>query len=211
MSMALRNRFPLTDGASDYLGTEFKVSANNAHVHQEAHVAKFFTEAGYGGRRPMATPLTTDDTAADFDASKGTDPNTANTLEFPHVSEQLGYSATHTMPWLLYASGVFSSTSRPSPFRVHPCQDTALLWDARSDTLSARDDTDSRTHHRARVPPSHATAAHHTIERCTGPHQDSASSIRRMHRYIRRFYPRVLSGTTVNSTFDIRVRAYSAR
>ena len=35
-------------------------------------------------------------------------------IEFSHVNGQLGYLATHTMPWLLYAFGIFSSTSRPS-------------------------------------------------------------------------------------------------
>jgi hypothetical protein len=114
VSAALRARFPLTDGASDYLGIEFEISDNAVHVHQEAYVVKVVEEAGFGGCRPVTTPLTTDYTAADFDAPAGADSNAANTIDFPHVNGQLGYLATHTMPWLLYAFGIFSSTSRPS-------------------------------------------------------------------------------------------------
>ena len=58
----------------------------------------------------MTTPPTTDYTAADFDAPAGADSNAASTIDFPHVNGQLGYLATHTVPWLLYAFGIFSST-----------------------------------------------------------------------------------------------------
>ena len=57
---------------------------------------------------------TTDYTAVDFDAPACADSNPANTIDFPHVNGQLGYLATHTMPWMRYAFGIFSSTSRPS-------------------------------------------------------------------------------------------------
>ena len=60
ISAALRDRFPLTDGASDYLSIEFEISDNAAHVHQEAYVAKVVTETRFGGCRPVTTPLTTD-------------------------------------------------------------------------------------------------------------------------------------------------------
>ena len=93
---------------------EFKIPNDNAHVHQEAYVAKVVAEAGFGGCRPVTTPVTTDYTAADFDAPAGADPCAANTIDSPHVNGQLGYLATHAMTWLLYAFGIFSSTSRPS-------------------------------------------------------------------------------------------------
>ena len=82
-------------------------------MHQEAYVAKVVTETGFDGRRPATTPITTDYTAVDFDAPAGADPNAVSTIDFPHVNGQLGYLATHTMPWLLYAVCIFSSTSRP--------------------------------------------------------------------------------------------------
>ena len=43
ISVVLLDRFPLTGGASDYLGTEFEISDSVAHVHQEAYVAKVIT------------------------------------------------------------------------------------------------------------------------------------------------------------------------
>ena len=86
VSAALRTRFPLADGASDYPGIEFKISNNNVHVHQEAYAANAVAEAGFGGRRPVTMPLTTGHTAADFDAPAGADPNAANTIDFPHVN-----------------------------------------------------------------------------------------------------------------------------
>ena len=55
-----------------------------------------------------------DYTAANLGASTGTDINAASMTDFPHVNGQLGYLATHTIPWLMYASGLFSSPSRPS-------------------------------------------------------------------------------------------------
>ena len=78
--------FPLTDGASDYLGIEFKISNDNVHVHQEAYVAKVVAEAGFRGCRPVTAPLTTDYTAADFDAPAGADPRAANTIDSPHAN-----------------------------------------------------------------------------------------------------------------------------
>ena len=114
VSRGLRARFPLTDGASDYLGIEFAISDKSVHVHQETYVDKVVAEAGFGGCKPVTTPLTTDYTAADFDAPAGADPNAANSIDFPRVNGQLGYLATHTMPWLLDAFGLFSSTSRQS-------------------------------------------------------------------------------------------------
>ena len=62
-------------------------------------------------KRPVTTPLTTDYTTADFDAPVDADPCAANTIDFPHANGQLDYLATHTMPWLIYTSGIFSSTS----------------------------------------------------------------------------------------------------
>ena len=111
---ALRTRFLLTGGVSDYLGIEFKISSNSFHVHHEAYVAKIVAEAGFGEYRPRTTPLTTDYTAADFEAPAGADPNTAKIIDFPHANGHLGYLTTHTVPWLLYAPGFFSSTSRLS-------------------------------------------------------------------------------------------------
>ena len=58
--------------------------------------------------RPVTIPLTTDCTAVGFDAPAGADPNTVNTIDFPHANGQLSYLATHTMPWLFYAPGLFS-------------------------------------------------------------------------------------------------------
>ena len=97
VSAVLRVRFPLTDDASDYLGIEFNISANNAHMYQYIYVAKVVTETGFGGCRSMTAPLTTDYTAVDFDAPAGVDPNTASTINFPHVNDQLSYRATHRM------------------------------------------------------------------------------------------------------------------
>ena len=88
ISAGLRDRFPLTDGASDYLGTEFEISDNVVHVHQEAYVAKVVTEAGFGGCWPVAAPLTMGYTAVDFDAPAGADSNAASTIDFPHVAER---------------------------------------------------------------------------------------------------------------------------
>ena len=57
------------------------------------------------------------------------DPNATNTIDFPHVNGQLSYLVAHTMPWLLCASNIFSSTSRPSvaiPDAPMPGHRTAL-------------------------------------------------------------------------------------
>ena len=110
ISAALRDCFPLTDGAPDYLGIEFEISDSVVHVHQGGYVAKVVTEAGFGGCRPVMTPLTMDYTAADFDAPAGADPHRQHdrfsarqrTARLPR------YLATHTMQWLLYAFGIFS-------------------------------------------------------------------------------------------------------
>ena len=98
---ALRVRFLLTDGASGYLGIEFKISGNNTHVYQEVYVAKVVAEAEFGGCRPVMTPPTTDYTAVDFDTPVGADQNANSTIDFPHANGQLSYLATHTMQWML--------------------------------------------------------------------------------------------------------------
>ena len=59
----------------------------------------------------MATPLTTDYTAADFDAPAGADPNAVSALDFSHANRKLEYLAGNTLPELLYAPGMLSSTS----------------------------------------------------------------------------------------------------
>ena len=43
---SLRARFPLTDGASDYLDIEFKISSSGVHAHQATYVPKIVGEAG---------------------------------------------------------------------------------------------------------------------------------------------------------------------
>ena len=98
-------------------------------MHQDAYVAKVAAEARFGGCRLVTTPLTTDYTAADFDAPAGADPNTANSIDFPHANGHLGYLAMYTAQWLFYALGSFSSKSRPSaviPGASMPGHRTAL-------------------------------------------------------------------------------------
>ena len=90
------------DGALDYIDVGYKTSNDNVHVHQEAYVAGVVTEAGFGGCRPVTTPLIAAYTAAGFGAPAGADPCTANTIDFPHVNGRVGYLVAHTMLWLLH-------------------------------------------------------------------------------------------------------------
>ena len=126
----------------------------------------------------MTTPLTTDYTAADFDAPAGADPFAANTIDFPHANGQLGYLATYTMPWLLGAFDIFSSTSGPSvaiPDAPMPRHCAALartlryIIGAGRHGLSYIRQSEGFTLHRL------LSATLRTDARCTWPLPDSAS------------------------------------
>ena len=161
----------------------------------------------------MTTPLTADYAAADFDAPAGADPCAANTIDSPHVSGQLGYLATHAMPWLLYAFGISSSTSRPPvaiPGTQMPGYCAALTRTLRYISGAGRHGLSYTRQSEGFTPTGYCDASH---ER--GMYRTASGFCKsRSGGCIvapRRLHTRLLTGTTVNRTLDIRVRAHCAR
>ena len=117
---SLQSFFPLTKGGVDYLGMQLVVSPGCVVVHQHDYAVKVVKRFGYHKSGPVSAPLKNDWTAADTAAPPG-GVGKASKLDFARVLGCIGYLATCTMPWLLYAFGVLSAVAMPSAaFPEHP-------------------------------------------------------------------------------------------
>ena len=194
-----------------------RVAANCAHVHQETRVANVAGETGFGGCKPTAAPLITGYIAADFDVPAGAGSSAASASrsapDFPGANGQLGYLATHTILWLIYAAGLFPPTSWPSiaiPGAPMPGHCAALARTIR--TSAAQDTAGFRTHTSARDSHQRATATPRTAAKCIGLCPASASRGRGgLYRRHQGLSLHVFSGATTDGIFDARVRAHYAR
>jgi hypothetical protein len=77
-------------------------------VHQATYASKVLRKLGMDTCKPSKTPMPTDWTAADG-PSPGAISSTMAAVDFSSALGALGYLATRTMPWLLYAFGALGA------------------------------------------------------------------------------------------------------
>ena len=103
----LEERFPVTSGGQDYLGLEITDDSSKGQVHvtQKTYARKLLERFGYHDSNAVPTPVTVELSPLDVV------PPASRTAE---VLGSVGYLATRTMPWLLFAFGMLATIARPS-------------------------------------------------------------------------------------------------
>ena len=130
VSAELRGRFPRTDGVSDYIGIELKISNDNVQVHQAAYVAKVVAErrpasedAEQSQRPPprIIPPRTSTLPRAPIHA-----PPTRSTSHTPTGSSDI-WRRTQCSGCSTPSASSHRHQDRRTPFRAHQYRDTAPL------------------------------------------------------------------------------------
>jgi len=116
----IANRFPVTEGGNDYLGLQYERGPGWMRLHQYTYARKVAEKLGFAESNSVDSPLTTDWHIGHEEApAGGTSRKSAawTPRQYLQALGAIGYLATRTMPWLLYAYGVLATVATPTKNR----------------------------------------------------------------------------------------------